>query len=242
MAGMGKVMDDYGNYIKVFEDGTRKVVTSLGEASDANLSLFDMLRDSFANLGIALYPILSNLGEIFDPINKIAKLLVDFRHATGRFLNAFESYKKGFEDMLKNMGDLEKSEFLKIDLNLRASLAAVNNFFANAGIIDESEFQKNAKQLMSTSFDLKAMMSGMLDTFLNSDVAENLGELIGEIVGTVLTEIAKVTGFLSGRVSSSNKLFNGIKKGFEDAGGPEAIGNIFKDVLCFKSFDFIFSR
>lgn len=231
MEGMGKVMDDYGNYIKVFEDGTRKVVGSLEEASDANLSLFDMLRDSFANLGIALYPILSNLGSIFDPINKVAKLLVDFRHATGRFLNAFESYKKGFEDMVKDMDDIQKSEFLKIGLDLRASLAAVNNFFANQGIIDEAQFQKNAKQLMSTTFDYKAMMSGMLDTFLNSDVAGKLGELVGEIIGTVLTEVAKVTGFLSGRVQSSNKLFEGLKKGFEEAGGPAAIRNIFKDVF-----------
>ena len=220
MVGLGKVMDDYGNYVKVFEDGTRKAGVSFAEATDANLSLFDMLRDSFANLGM-----------IFDPINKVAKLLVDFRHATGRFLNAFESYKKGFEDMLKDMGDLEKSEFLKIGIDLRASLAAVNNFFANAGIISESEFQKNAKQLMSASFDYKAMMGGMLDTLLNSKAAEGLGELAGEIVGTVLSEVAKATGFISGRVAGTNKLFDGIKAGFEKAGGVEALKNIFSDVF-----------
>ena len=231
MEGMGVVMDDYGNYIKVFKDGTRKVVGSLAEASDANLSLFDMLRDSFANLGIALYPVLQNLGSIFDPINKIAKLLVDFRHATGRFLFAFESYKKGFEDMIKGMEPAKKKEFLKIGLDLRASLAAVNNFFANSGIIDEKQFQKNAKQLMSTSFDSKAMMSGMLDTFLNSRVASDLGIMIGQIVGTVLVEVAKVTGFLSGRIASSNKLFAGLKKGFDAAKGTKAFKNIFKDVF-----------
>jgi hypothetical protein len=231
MEGMGKVMDDYGNYVKVFEDGTRKAGVSFAEATDANLSLFDLLRDSFANLGIALYPILQNLGSIFDPINKIAKLLVDFRHTSGEFLNAFESYKKGFEDMIKGMDKAKKEEFLKIGLDLRASLAAVNNFFANAGIIDEGQFQANAKQLMSTSFDYKGMMSGMLDTLLNSDVAAKFGELAGEIIGTVLTEVAKVTGFLSGRITSSNKLFEGLKKGFNDAGGPAAFRAIFRDVF-----------
>ena len=231
MGGMGKMMDDYGNYIKEFEDGTRKVVTSFAEASDANLSLFDLLRDSFANLGIALYPILQNLGAIFDPINKVAKLLVDFRHASGEFLNAFESYKKGFEDMVKEMDKAGKEEFMKIGLDLRASLAAVNNFFANAGIIDENQFQANAKHLMSTTFDYKKMISGMLDTLLNSDAAAQFGELIGEIIGTVLTEVAKVTGFISGRISSSSKLFTGLKKGFEEAGGTEAFKNIFKDVF-----------
>jgi hypothetical protein len=231
MEGMGKVMDDYGNYVKVFEDGTRKAGVSFAEATDANLSLFDLLRDSFANLGIALYPILQNLGSIFDPINKIAKLLVDFRHTSGEFLNAFESYKKGFEDMVKDMDKAKKKEFLKIGLDLRASLAAVNNFFANAGIIDEGQFQANAKQLMSTSFDYKGMMSGMLDTLLNSDVAAKFGELAGEIIGTVLTEVAKVTGFLSGRIASSSKLFAGLKKGFDSAGGTEAFKNIFKDVF-----------
>lgn len=233
MEGMGKVMDDYGNYIKIHEDGTREVVDSLKKASDANLSLFDMLRDSFANLGISLYPILQNLGAIFDPLNKVSKLLVDFRHLSGRFLNSFEAYKNGFEDMVKAMGKDEKKEFLKIGLELRASLAAVNNFFLQKGIIGQGQFQETAKQLMSTSFDYKAMISGMVDTFLNSNAAGELGTLIGEIIGTVLKEVAKVTGFISGRIESSNKLFDGIKKGFNDAGGPEAIRNIFSDL--FKS-------
>jgi hypothetical protein len=231
MEGMGKVMDDYGNYVKVFEDGTRKVVQTFDEASNANLSLFDLLRDSFANLGIALYPILESLSLIFDPLNKVSKLLVDFRHLSGEFLNSFESYKKGFEDLVKGMDKGAKAEFLKIGVDLRASLAAVNNFFANAGIINEGQFQANAKQLMSSSFDVKAMMGGMLDTFLNSKKAGELGELIGTIIGTVFSEVSKVTGFLSGRIAGSNKLFEGIKSAFEKAGGPKAITNIFKDVF-----------
>jgi hypothetical protein len=231
MEGMGKVMDDYGNYIKVFEDGTREVVQTFGEASDANLSLFDLLRDSFANLGIALYPILESLSLIFDPLNKVSKLLVDFRHLSGEFLNSFESYKKGFEDMVKGMDKGAKAEFLKIGVDLRASLAAVNNFFANAGIINEGQFQANAKQLMSSSFDVKAMMGGMLDTFLNSKKAGELGELIGTIIGTVFSEVSKVSGFLSGRIGKSSKLFEGIKSAFVKAKGPQAITNIFKDVF-----------
>jgi hypothetical protein len=230
MSGLGKRMDDFGNYIKVLDDGTLVAVKSLEEASDIDLSLFDMLRDIFANLSITLYPIISNLPLIFDPLKKIGNLLVDARHLTGRFLFSFEAYKKGLQDMVKGMSEAEQTEFNKISIDLRASLAAVNNLFRKFGVIDIAEFQANAKKIMSTQFDAGAMIKEFFNTFLDSKVAKDLGRTVGLVIGTVLSEVAGVMKQFMGLTKASG-LVEGLKEGFNQAGGVKAIKDIISMVF-----------
>jgi hypothetical protein len=225
MGGLGKRMDDFGNYIKVLDDGTMVAVKSLEEASNIDLSLFDMLRDIFANLSITLYPIISNLPLIFDPLKKIGNLLVDARHLTGRFLYSFEAYKKGLQDMVKGMSESEQLEFNKVSIDLRASLAAINNMFRKFGVIDIKQFQENAQKIMSTEFDAGAMIKGFFNTFINSKVAKDIGKTVGLVIGTVLSEVAGVMKQFMGLTKASG-LVEGLKEGFNQAGGVKAIKEI----------------
>jgi hypothetical protein len=231
MKGLGKAMDDYGRYITILEDGTRVVAKSIDDATDIDLSVFDLFRDILANVSIVLGPIITNLNLLFDPLLKTASLLTDARHATGKFLLSFEKYTKGFQDMAKDMSEADRNVFVKIPAVLRGSLASINNLLADVGIISEGEFLKNADKLMSLEFDPGQMIRDFLDKFLKSDLAGEIGELIGSIAGTVLSEVANVTGFVSGRIAGTGKLFAGLEKGFKDAKGFEAINKIFADVF-----------
>jgi hypothetical protein len=243
MTGLGKTMDDFGNYIRVLDDGTRMVVTKMEDATDAELDLFNMFSDTIGNLAVVLFPIVQNLSKIWDPLRKVGTLLTDARHIMGRLLFSFESYKGGLMEMVKGMPDARKKEFLKIGVDLRASLAAINNLFRGFGVISKADFTKNAELIMSDSFDVKKMIQGMIDQFMKSDLATSIGETIGKIIGTVLAEVSKVTGFISGRIEGTGNLVSGFQKGFEGVGGPEAITNIFKDVFktIFNVFKSLFA-
>lgn len=228
MEGLGKRMNDYGQYVKVLEDGTFKVVQSIEEASDVDLSIFDMLRDVFANFSIALYPIVQFLPQLFDPLKKIGLTLTDIRHESGRFLSAFESYKKGLkglaDDMLKK-GDKMGAQALMKDLDLRATLAAINNSFRKFGVFDTATFTKNAEKIMSREFDAGSMLREFINTFMNSGMAKELGRTIGTVIGTVLSELANFGKQLTGMAEASG-LVSGLKEGFNSAGGMQAIKDI----------------
>lgn len=236
MKGLGVVMDDYGRYIRVLEDGTRQVVTNIKDATAADLSVFDMLRDIFANISIVLYPIISNLTMVFDPLKKIGEVLTEARHLTGQFLMSFEQYKKGLQDYVNSLPKERQGEFNKIGVDLRASLAAVNNLFAEFGVISEADFVKTAKTLKQDTFDVGAMMQGMIDKFLSSKIATQIGEFLGRLIGTVLTQVANVTKYVAGTVEAGG-LAGGFSKGFKEAGGFQAIQDVFVSIvkLFFKA-------
>lgn len=219
----GKKLNQYGQYV----NEANEVVTDINRAADEDLSLFEIIRDIFSNLGQALLPIAEALPLIFDPLKKVAGTLMDARHYAAEFNRTFNQYREG----LKLLSEQKGMEFLKDSIDIRASLSALNNLMAEFGVITESQFQDVAAQLTSKDLNIGKVLSGMLDRVLNSNIAESIGETIGTIVGTVLAEVAKVTGFISGRIEKSNKLISGFQKGFKEAGGEEAFTNIFKDVF-----------
>ena len=219
----GKKLNQYGQYV----NAAGKVVDDINEAASEDLSLFEIIRDVFSNLGQVLLPIAEMLPSIFDPLKNIANVLMDARHYAAELNRTFNDYRNG----LKALSEQKGNEFLKDSLDFRAAMAAVNNMLKQFGVINAAEFESFANQLMARKLNTGKIMTEMLDKLLNSDIAEEVGSLIGELIGTVLSEVAKVTGFISGRVESSNKLFEGIRKGFTDAGGPAAIKAIFSDVF-----------
>jgi hypothetical protein len=228
----GKRINQYGQYV----DKAGNVVTDIAEAADEDLSLFEVVRDIFSNLGQALMPIVEVLPQIFDPLKNVAKVLMDVRHYAAEFNRTFNEYREGFKELAKIPGN----EFLKESLDIRASLAAINNLFAEFGIITENEFLQTANMLKSKDLDIGATVSKMIDQFFDSDLAEKVGEIVGRVIGTVLSEVAKMTGFLADKVGG-NKLTSGFKKGFEAAGGPKAFTAIFEDVfkLMFEGLKFV---
>ena len=228
----GKRINQYGQYI----DKAGKVVEDISLAADEDLSIFEIIRDVFSNLGQALMPLVEVLPQVFDPLKSVANVLMDARHYAAEFNRTFNQYREG----LKALSKVKGNEFLKDTLDVRASLGAINNLFAEFGIISEGEFLQTAKMLKSKDLDIGAAVSDMIDKFFDSNLAETIGEFIGRLVGTVISQIAKMTGFLADKVGG-NKLASGFAKGFEAAGGPAAFTAIFKDVfkLMFEGLKFV---
>jgi hypothetical protein len=221
----GKRMNSFGQYV----DDAGNVVTDITKAASENLSLFEILAQIFSNVGQVLGPIIDNITLLFDPMEKVASILMEARHYTGEFARSFNQYREGLKELSKQKG----KEFLKDTLDFRASLAALNNLMKQFNIIDEAEFKKIGQDIISIKDPtrLAGIVTEMFDKLINSEVAGNIGKMVGEIIGTVLVEVSQVTGFLSNRLKGSNKLFDGLKAGFNSVNGGEAFANIFKDVF-----------
>jgi hypothetical protein len=219
----GKAMNGYGQYV----DKAGNVVKTMTEAADADLSLFEVAANIFSNFGQVLQPLVDFLPEVFDPLKKVATLLKDTRYYTGELARTFNTYRES----LINLSKTNKYKYLQGTIDIRAALGSINNMMRALGVISKADFTAMGGKLMSEGFQAGPVIKEMIDKVLNSDIAESIGSTIGEIVGTVLTEVAQVTGFISGRLKGSNKLFDGLKKGFDAAKGTEAFKNIFKDVF-----------
>ena len=230
LTGIAKAMNQYGQYIKVLEDGTEKVVKSAAEADTIDLSLFDLFRDIIANIGVVLGPIVQNLKFVFDPLRKIAEGMVKAREATGKFLYAFESYREGLTKFADKLPKGQQKEFAKIDINLRASLAAINNLFRGLGLISKEKFDINAKEIMSTKFDFAAMMKEFVDKLMNSELAKQIGEFLGNLVGTILSQTANVMKNVAQAVEGGG-LAGGFASAFQKSGGFQAIQDIFVSLV-----------
>ena len=228
MEGLGIKFNEYGQML----DKQGEVTTKLAEAAREDLAIYDLFRDILVNVGQVLAPIVENLSMIYDPLKQLGLDLNKAREATYKILQSFNYYKKGMEEFSKTLKGVDKQTF-DATRDLRAALATIGNVMRYFKVIGEGDFAKLMTQLKDPKANMGQILKSMVDQFLTSDIAAKVGEFIGTIIGTVLSEVAKVTGFLSGRIASSNKLFDGLKKGFEDAGGTEAIKAIFRDV--FKS-------
>lgn len=222
--GLGRQFEDFGYKINQYG---QYVVDKEGNKIKDSLSIFEIVADIFSSAGQVLLPLVDALPLVFDPLKKVASILMDARHYAAQFALSFNEYREG----LKILSEGKGKEFLKGTIDVRAALGAINNVLLQVGAIDKSGFLSTAEKLGSKDFNTGEMLKQMLDSLLNSDAATGVGKIIGEIVGTVFSEMSGVTGFLSGRIGKSNKLFDGIKSAFEKAGGPEAIKNIFKDVF-----------
>jgi hypothetical protein len=228
MEGLGIKFNEYGQML----DKTGKVTTDLTQAAREDLAIYDLFRDILVNVGQVLAPIVENFSMIYDPLKQLGIDLNKAREVTYRVLQSFNQYRKGFENFGKQFKGIDKEKF-DATRDLRAALLTIGNVMADFKVIGESDFTSLLNKLKDPNANIAQILKNLVDQFMTSDVAAKIGEFVGTIVGTVLSEVAKITGLLSGRIASSNKLFEGLKKGFTDAGGLKAIKSIFEDV--FKS-------
>jgi len=222
---IGRKMNSYGQYLNEVGD----VVTSAEKAARVDLSIFEILADIFAQFGQVLMPIVEVLPLVFDPLEKLAKTLLDARHYGAELNRTFNMYRDGLEKLAKQPGFAHVKDFKDV----RASLLAIGNIVRAFGGISTQQFEDLSKQVTSKDFEknIGPIVTNLMNQLMNSQVAENIGKMIGSIVGSVLVEVAKVTGFFSKRLKSSNKLFDGLKRGFDEVGGAQAFANIFRDIF-----------
>lgn len=220
MKNMGKKMDDYGRVIE----------------GEIDLSVFDLLRDIFANITLSLQPLVDILPLVFDPLKAIGGTLVDMRHVSGQFLFAFESYKEGITRFANSItSEADRLKFSEGGMvAARASFAAINNFFRGAGVYGKgagamAQFQENAKKIMSLNLDPAAMLKEFADTFMNSQVSHDLGKSVGLVIRTVLQQVSNLLDQITG-VAKTSKLVQGFKEGVGNE-GKAAIINIIKRVF-----------
>jgi len=221
--GIGKKLNKYGQYV----NKAGQVVSDMADAAPADLSIFEIVRDIFANFGQALMPIVDILPQIFDPLKNVADALMKVRHYAAEFNRTFNIYRQGFLDLAKIPGN----EFIKGTADVRASLLAITNFLRDFGVIGMQDFVDIRDLLKTKDANFGEIFTSLVDKLLNSDMALSIGETIGEVIGIVLVDVSKATGFLSGRLKGSSKLFEGLSSGFEKSGGFDAVKKILDDVF-----------
>jgi hypothetical protein len=228
--GLGRMFKDFGRKMNVYGQYVNEageIVEDAALAAKEDMSMFDIIRDIFSNLGLVLLPIAESLKDIFDPLRLISEKLLEIRHYAGQFNKTFNQYREGFKALAKIKGN----EFLLDTLDLRASLLAITNLLKQFGAIGKEDFVSIRNLLTAKDFKFGEVLQFLVDKLLDSEVAEQIGRVIGEVVGTVLTQVAKVTGLVSGRIGKSSRLMQGLQKGFENSGGTAAVSAIFKDVF-----------
>jgi hypothetical protein len=227
MQGLGKRLNSLGQYIDKFGN----VVEDVNLAASVDLSLFEMLRDIFSQTGQVLSPIVSYLPEIWDPLRRIAEALKDARHYTAEFLRTFNSYREGLKDFAKQLGGQGQLKIME-SLDIRASMAAINNLFAQFGVYGENtdkEFSRVAKMLKDPNLDIGKLMSELLNKLFTSDIAKKIGEFLGNLIGTVLRQVADATKYVSGMVEGGG-FAGGFASAFQKSGGFSAIQDIFMSI------------
>ena len=222
-----------------------------GKAVTESLSIFDYLRDIFANIMIVLQPVIEAATRLFDPFTALGQRLNALRDATMKFQLSFEQYRGGLEKIAKGLKGEQRATF-EATLTLRAALAAINNAFANLGVYGEAEFQKIAAIIKDPTKgfgDFAKVIQDMVTSFLSSEGAAKIGEAIGGVIGTVVATVGQVMAQISG-IATGGKLAEGFAKGFKEAGGVDGFQKIIKSIFklmgmaiveAFKAAPFEFS-
>ena len=221
---MGPMFNDFGQAV----DANGNAVKGMTEAAKANLSLYDMLRDIYANTMVALMPIVEGLGSIFDPLQAIGNTLKSAREYTAKFLENFYYYRNSLEKYANDLGGLSGKQLLE-GLDLRAALLNVNNLFRGLGIFTSKEFTDTTDILLNPSSDPVELIGKMIKKFFSSEAATKLGEQIGTTIGTVLKELSTLMTSIGDGLGT--EIAPGFARGFKEAGGFAAIQNIFVQLL-----------
>jgi hypothetical protein len=241
------MVDQYGNWLD--KDG--KIVDSWEKAHKEQVSLYESISKILTGFGLPLSELASILPQLFEPFaNLIAPLENTFKVAQGFYRN-FNIYTKEFETLAKSMSDRglkQQAGLLKRTAGARGSLLAIANLLTAFGEMGGGEFNKISKSLQEVGTDPQAEMKKigniarqLLNTLFNSKFIEDLGFQIGLMVGGILQTVAQMLGFAKEGAESS-KIVNGLKAGFESAGGVTAFQNIISNffTLLFKFLSSIF--
>ena len=216
--------------------GTGYALNDVAKAATDNLSIFDYLRDIFANLMIVLQPVIDNIVNIFDPLSRLGDVLAGMRERTMKFQNAFEQYRVYLEKTAKNMKGDAKAAF-EGTIPFRAALAAINDAmraYGGYGTDSMKEFKRVAALLedpKTTPKQMGEIIKGMLDKFLSSDFAKKIGESLGTIVGTVVAQVGEMMKAAAG-LATASKLTEGFAAGFQAAGGPQGFRDVIRSVFA----------
>ena len=221
---MGPMFNDFGQAV----DANGNAVKGMTEAARANLSLYEMLRDIYANTMVALMPIVEGLGSIFDPLQAIGNTLKSAREYTAKFLENFYFYRNSLEKYANDLGGLSGKKLTE-GLDLRAALLNVNNLFRGLGIFTSKEFEDTTNILLDPSSNPAELIGKMIKKFFSSEAATALGEQIGTTIGTVFKELSTLMSSLADGLGTD--LGPGFGRGFKEAGGFDAIQNIFVQLL-----------
>ena len=213
----GKVLEKGANITARQLKGTSYALEDVTIAATENLAIFDYIRDIFGNLAVVMSPIIQAAASMFTGFEDLGEVLSRVREFTMKLQSNFEQYRVGLESLGKDFGNTT---------GLRASLATINNLFANLGIITDAEFGTNAANLENANFkNFGEMISNMVTTFLESTAAVELGKVIGEVIGTILSSFAQIIEDISNPDKVEN-LFTGFMEGFDGAGGKAAMKTI----------------
>jgi murein DD-endopeptidase MepM/ murein hydrolase activator NlpD len=217
-------------------DKQGRATRQLVEVATEQISIFDSLRDVFANVMIVLQPIIDNIALIFDPLADLGGVLSGFRDATMKFQSAFERYREFLVGAAKDIADEKTRLQFTATIPLRASLQTINDALrAYGGYAGDAmaEFNRVSALLANPATGMEKMgriLKRMIEKFLSSEFAAKIGNGIGTVVGTVLSEVGNMMKATAG-LATGSKLAEGFSAGFTAAGGPQGFADIIKSVF-----------
>lgn len=214
-------------------DKMGRVTDKFVEVSMEQISIFDRLRDVFANVMIVLEPILNNLASFFDPLLGIGASLDDVRKATMWFQSTFERYRV---TMMKEAERLPKELRAQFEgtVPMRSAFQALNNAMVELGAYGDDQFKELSKVIIDPKTKVEEfgnVLRTIVDKFLGSDAAKRIGETIGMIVGTVVAQVGEMMKAAAG-LATASKLAEGFAAGFQAAGGPQGFRDIIRSVFA----------
>ncbi len=221
--------DQFGRML----DKNNEVTTDVSKAARESLSVFEYLRDIFANVMIVLQPLIDSITSLFDPFKELGLELDKIRLATMKFQNVYELANASLDKVIKGLPKAAQAN-MKATKGMRASLMAVTSAFREFGVFTDKQATDMYNTLLSESTtvkELQGLVSKFIDLFLNSAAGAKVGSAMGTIIGKVLKTFADLIVSLFGDATVKSEFVQGFVAGFNDAGGKKAITDIFNLVF-----------
>ena len=215
-------VNQFGQYIN--KQG--KVTKELSEAAMQQVSIYDMLKDIIVGFGNPIAELVPVLMQLYDPLQGMIGDLLGMRTIAQDFYRNFHSYSAWFAKFGKDIGSVNITQ----TSGARGALAAINNLLAALDVVSDTEFVNTGNALKDRNANLPQIASKLLSQLMGSEFMETLGKMIGRIIGDVLSMVAKLMSGATNFVTAGG-FAGGLKAGFDESGGPEAISIIIKSVF-----------
>ena len=215
-------VDALGRYL----DNSGKVVENVNLAFKEQTSLYGLFRDTIAGFAVPLTDLVSILPQIYDPLRAIGVDMVEFRNIAQRFLNTFNGFTKGFENLaqLKGMPEIKKTA------GLRGSLLSIANLLQNVGKIDTTKFKDYSQKLQQKDVDFAGIAKSLFTDLFDSKFMKMLGEVVGKVIGGTIKMVGDLMAGVTD-MANAGPLAKGLKQGWDESGGSQGVANIFKSLF-----------
>lgn len=204
----------------------------LENKKNADLSLYDLIRDTLTGFGLPLSELASILPQIYEPFAKIIPNLVNLRNVAQQFYYTFNRYTKDYEIIAENFGlGTKLGRSMKESAGARGALTAIANLLVNFEKLPTAKFTEIVNKLKDPKFtDFGNVAKELFSALFDSKAMRQIGGTLGQMVGGTLAELGSLMGGITG-TTSAGPFAAGLKAGWDQAGGTQGVVTIFRSLF-----------